>query len=130
MIAQLDGLELPARAWERDVLPARVSDYTAALLDMLCLTGEVSWARVSSGPTQLVGATPVALFLREHLDAWYSLRGTESDVATPLSDAAASVLAQLSTRGATFFHELRATCDLSDEDRAIERSRSWSPPAR
>ena len=25
VIAQLDGLELPARAWERDVLPGRVS---------------------------------------------------------------------------------------------------------
>jgi ATP-dependent helicase Lhr and Lhr-like helicase len=116
VIAQLDGLELPARAWERDVLPRRVHDYGSALLDMLCLTGEVSWARVSSGPTQLVGATPVALFLREHLDAWYSLRGTASYPVPELSSVAASVLAHLSTRGATFFHELRVACDLSDDD--------------
>ena len=41
VIAQLDGVELPARAWERDVLPARVERYEPAMLDMLCLTGEV-----------------------------------------------------------------------------------------
>ena len=61
VIAQLDGVELPARAWERDVLKARVDRYDPALLDMLCLTGEVAWARLSTGPTQVVGATPIAL---------------------------------------------------------------------
>ncbi len=70
VLAQLDGVELPARAWERDVLPARVDRYEPAMLDMLCLTGEVAWARLSTGPTQVVGATPIALFLREHADAW------------------------------------------------------------
>ena len=74
VIAQLDGLELPARAWERDVLPARVDGYEPSMLDMLCLTGDVGWARLSSGPTQVVGATPIALFLREQADAWPSLR--------------------------------------------------------
>ncbi len=64
VIAQLDGVELPARAWERDVLPARVERYEPSMLDMLCLTGEVAWARLSSGPTQVVGATPIALYLR------------------------------------------------------------------
>src|SRR6185503_19138706 len=63
VIAQLDGLELPARAWERDVLAARVERYESSLLDTLCLTGEVGWARLSNGPTQVVGATPIALFL-------------------------------------------------------------------
>ena len=70
VIAQLDGLELPARAWERDVLPARLERYESSLLDTLCLTGEVGWARLSSGPTQVVGATPIALFLRAHADHW------------------------------------------------------------
>src|SRR5262249_40626811 len=70
VLAQLDGTELPARAWERDALPARIQDYHPALLDMLCLTGEVAWARLSSGPTQVVGATPIALFLREHAAIW------------------------------------------------------------
>jgi ATP-dependent helicase Lhr and Lhr-like helicase len=70
VLEQCDGLELPARAWERDVLPARMDRYEPALLDTLCLTGEIAWARLSSGPTQIVGATPIALFLREHADIW------------------------------------------------------------
>ena len=65
VLAQLDGLELPARAWERDVLTARLERYEPSMLDMLCLSGEVGWARLSSGPSQVVGATPIALFLRE-----------------------------------------------------------------
>jgi ATP-dependent Lhr-like helicase len=62
VVAQLDGVEAPARAWERDVLAARVDQYDPAMLDLLCLTGSVAWARLSSGPTQVVGATPIALF--------------------------------------------------------------------
>jgi ATP-dependent Lhr-like helicase len=115
VIAQLDGLELPARAWEQEILPARVADYSPGLLDMLCLTGEVSWARVSSGPSQLVGATPVALFLREHLDAWYALRSHAAEGPGQVTGAAAQVLGRLASRGATFFHELRTTCELSDD---------------
>jgi ATP-dependent Lhr-like helicase len=55
------------------VLAARVDHYDPAMLDMLCLTGSVAWARLSSAPTQVVGATPIALFLREHADAWLAL---------------------------------------------------------
>ena len=78
VLAQLDGLELPARTWERDVLPARLERYESSLLDTLCLTGEVGWARLSSGPTQVVGATPIALFLRTNANHWYALRGDDS----------------------------------------------------
>ena len=77
VIAQLDGLELPARAWERDVLPARLERYESSWLDTLCLTGEVGWARVSSGPTQVVGATPIALFVRAHAEDWFALRAAD-----------------------------------------------------
>ena len=79
VLAQLDGLELPARAWERDVLPARLERYEPSMLDMLCLSGEVGWARLSSGPTQVVGATPIALFLRERADDWWALRETAAE---------------------------------------------------
>jgi len=83
-LESLDGFELAADAWERAVLPDRVDGYQPSMLDTLCLTGEVGWARLSSSArdaTQLVGATPVALFLREHGDAWQTLR--EPDVARP-----------------------------------------------
>jgi ATP-dependent Lhr-like helicase len=111
LIVQLDGLELPARAWERDVFPARLDRYDPSLLDMLCLTGEVSWARLSSGPTQVVGATPVALFLREHADAWHGESGfSRTETLTP---PALKIRDHLAAHGASFAHELAAACDLS-----------------
>jgi ATP-dependent Lhr-like helicase len=116
-IAQLDGVEAPARAWERDVLASRVERYEPAMLDMLCLTGAVAWARLSSGPTQVVGATPIALFLREHADAWLSMTSgadPHSSGADP-SGPRSVVLDHLRTHGASFANELAAACDLSDE---------------
>ncbi|MGH7644189.1 MAG: DEAD/DEAH box helicase, partial [Gemmatimonadales bacterium] len=46
VLGQLQGLELPAPAWERDVLPARIAQYNPADLEALCLSGEVAWARL------------------------------------------------------------------------------------
>ncbi|MDT5025857.1 MAG: ATP-dependent helicase Lhr and Lhr-like helicase, partial [Micromonosporaceae bacterium] len=43
-LAQLQGTAIPASAWERLVLPARVADYSSAYLDELCTSGEVIWA--------------------------------------------------------------------------------------
>ena len=122
VIAQLDGLELPARAWERDVLPARLERYESSLLDTLCLTGEVGWARLSSGPAHVVGATPIALFLREHAEDWFAVRTTNDSVERgpkpsrpELTDAAQRLLEHLCSRGASFAQEMRAACDLSDD---------------
>ena len=111
VVAQLDGVEVPARAWERDVLPARLDRYEPGLLDMLCLTGDVSWARLSTGPSQIVGATPIALFLREHADTWLALRsgGRSADIEHP-------VLQQLRQRGASFASDLAAACEMSTDD--------------
>ena len=117
VIAQLDGLELPATAWEKQVLPARVDGFEPGLLDMLCLTGEVGWARVSSGPTQMVGATPIGLYLRTHAEQWAALRETdvEPEVAN-LGEPARRLLDRLRTHGASFAHELRSVCDLDPDD--------------
>jgi ATP-dependent Lhr-like helicase len=117
VLAQLDGTEAPARAWERDVLAARLDRYDPAMLDMLCLTGTVAWARLSSGPTQVVGATPIALFLREHADAWLTLT-SGADPSGPPSEPerlAPQVIDYLRTHGASFASELAAACDLNDE---------------
>jgi ATP-dependent Lhr-like helicase len=45
-IEQLQGLELPAPAWERDVLPSRLAGYDPADLEHLCLGGVVAWGRL------------------------------------------------------------------------------------
>jgi ATP-dependent Lhr-like helicase len=113
VLAQLDGIELPARAWERHVLPARVQDYQPAMLDMLCLTGEVAWGRVSSGPTQVVGATPIAIFLRTHADAWLSVRGGTH---TELTPSAGQILERLRSHGASFAHEIGSSCRLTSRE--------------
>jgi ATP-dependent Lhr-like helicase len=110
VIAQLDGVELPARAWERDILPARVERYDPSMLDMLCLTGEVAWARLSSGPTQVVGATPIAVYVRANRSA-----AAAPPEATGLSDQASAVLEHLRNRGASFVTELESACRLTDE---------------
>ncbi|MDT4990421.1 MAG: ATP-dependent helicase Lhr and Lhr-like helicase [Actinoplanes sp.] len=43
-IEQLQGIAVPASAWERLLLPSRVADYSPAYLDELCGGGEVLWA--------------------------------------------------------------------------------------
>jgi ATP-dependent Lhr-like helicase len=117
-IAALDGFEVAAAAWEAAILPARVDRYDASMLDSLSLTGEIAWGRLSAtspsteGGTRLVGTTPVALFLREHAEAWYALKhstpSNQSAAESSLSDSARSVLETLRRRGASFAHELGA----------------------
>jgi ATP-dependent helicase Lhr and Lhr-like helicase len=112
VVTQLDGVELPARAWERDVLPARVERYDPAMLDALCLTGEVAWARLSSGPTQVVGATPIALYLRvSRGSAGPAREAPELPGACPTV-----VLEHLRVRGASFATELESACGLTEEE--------------
>ena len=117
IVSMLDGFELAASAWERSVLPARLDRYEPAMLDLLCLTGEVGWARLSpprpepgaSGDplARLVGATPVALFLREHADLWQGLRQNDAiDASAALSANAQALVKTLRSRGALFLREL------------------------
>jgi len=125
IVAALDGFELAATAWERAVLPARLDRYERSMLDMLCLTGEVGWARLSppgADPrSRLIGATPVALFLREHGDFWRRLRETDASsrlhVISTLGETARAVYEMLGLRGASFFRELMA-CAL-DQDALV-----------
>jgi ATP-dependent Lhr-like helicase len=125
VVESLDGFELAAEAWERTVLPVRVEGYQPSMLDTLCLTGEVGWARLSDGSrevTQVVGATPVALFLREHAAIWTALKAGPP-VPQPVSDIvpqpvcdtdSGTLLAVLRSRGASFIHDLTAATGLDD----------------
>lgn len=119
VIASLDGYELAAAAWERAVLPARLDRYDASMLDMLCLSGEAAWARLSrasvqDGPTPaLIPATPIALYLRQHAEAWRALRGVTEEA--PLGDVAQHVLSVLRSKGASFFNDLATACDLEPD---------------
>ena len=115
VIALLDGFEAPAGAWERTILPARMDRYDPALLDMLCLTGEVGWARLSPAATSVGGATPIAVFLREHAADWLALRQTSSTAEESLSEASARALTAVEAHGAMFFRDLATAAELDDE---------------
>ena len=113
VIAQLDGFEVPAAAWETEVLPSRVAEYDPALLDTLCMMGRVAWGRTGGRADGRTGgpirSTPIALFLREHLGDWLR-ESHESE--SPLSSYAGIVKQALEQRGASFFHELTAISGL------------------
>ncbi len=53
----LDGYEIPAGAWESDVLPARLASYDPLWLDGLCLSGEVAWGRLTPPAAATATAT-------------------------------------------------------------------------
>ena len=46
IVAQLEGFEAPAGAWESEILPARLAAYEPHWLDDRCLSGHVTWARL------------------------------------------------------------------------------------
>ncbi|HWW61603.1 MAG TPA: ATP-dependent DNA helicase, partial [Thermoanaerobaculia bacterium] len=103
VVAQLDGFEVAASAWERAVLPQRIDRYESSMLDALSFAGEVGWARLSASATLPVGATPVALFLREHAESWLAMREASELV---LSDSARRVYEMLQSRGASFSRDV------------------------
>ena len=50
-LSMLQGIDLPAVVWERDVLPRRTGAYSPAWLDSLCASGELVWVGAGSiGP--------------------------------------------------------------------------------
>jgi ATP-dependent Lhr-like helicase len=114
VLAQLEGFEAAASAWESELLPARIAGYEIAWLDDLCLAGRVVWARLrgrkASAGERVAGpvrATPTVLLQRRNLDAWLRLGGLAPGVALPLSSRAQGVADHLAAHGASFFDELQ-----------------------
>jgi ATP-dependent Lhr-like helicase len=136
VLQQLQGFEIPANAWERQVLARRIADYDPKWLDQLCLTGAVGWGRLSPHPATLyaggpadpnaprqrrvipTSVAPITFFMREEAD-WMSLRGNphfsqkQGEAGHPsesegrgLSHGAQLVLEFLRERGASFFADI------------------------
>ncbi|WP_116284260.1 ATP-dependent helicase [Subtercola boreus] len=98
VIEQLAGVPVPASAWETLVLPARVRDYSPAMLDELTAAGEIVW----SGSGSLAGS-----------DGWVSLHLADTVRVTlpempelEPSDLQSAVLKTLAGGGAYFFRNL------------------------
>ena len=113
VLQQLQGFELPASAWEREVLPARVGDYQSAWLDELCLAGEIIWARLTPKRSAASGsavtpsrATPVTLARRADFPTLLAAVRAYDDPPEPEGGAARELLALLRDRGALFIEEL------------------------
>ncbi len=47
VLAQLEGFEAPAGAWEGEILPARLPGYDPLWFDALCLAGRYVWGRLT-----------------------------------------------------------------------------------
>ncbi len=108
VLEQFEGYAAAAGAWESDLLPARLSDYSPRWLDEACRAGKFAWARL--GPSAKVAAstlrsTPLVLLPRSRLGLWQGL-GPAFDL-DALSPRAQKVHAALSQHGALFFDELR-----------------------
>src|SRR5262249_60524793 len=52
VVAQLEGFEAPAAAWESEILPARLAGYEPRFLDDRCLAGQVAWMRLRPRPAR------------------------------------------------------------------------------
>jgi len=141
VLRQLQGFEIPANAWERQVLSRRIVDYDPKWLDQLCLTGAVGWGRLSPHPATLdyspakpgadtqagvaprqrrvvpTSVAPITFFIREDAD-WMTPRHPGAELAgnNGLSHGAQQVLDFLRQRGASFFADIvRATEKLKAE---------------
>jgi ATP-dependent helicase Lhr and Lhr-like helicase len=137
VLRQLQGFEIPANAWERQVLARRVADYDPKWLDQLCLAGAVGWGRLSPHPATLdvsapaagdgapakqrrvipTSVAPISFFVREDAD-WMTPRHPAADagVSGGLSHGAKLVLDFLRQRGASFFADMvRGTGKLKAE---------------
>jgi ATP-dependent helicase Lhr and Lhr-like helicase len=129
VLRQLQGFEVAANAWERQVLARRVADYDPKVLDQLCLTGSVGWGRLSPHPATLedsaagkrrvipTSVAPITFFVREDAD-WMTPRhpGPDQPEARGLSEGARQVLDFLRQRGASFFADIvRGTGKLKAE---------------
>ena len=135
VIRQLQGMELPAPAWEQHVLPARMAAYDPAELEHLCLAGVVTWGRLrrdtgapeddpdaarlwdaaplalrpANGKTRRTTPTrsaPLAFVIREDLPHFLDPEALGWRGLQGLSAAARDVAAYLETFGASFLADI------------------------
>jgi len=118
-VGTLEGFEAPAGAWETEILPARIKGYEPSWFDELCLSGRLSWARLTPASggkdkdrvASPVRTTPIAVMERRSAALWMSLGGQSKSNLEP-STRAATVLDVLKIHGASFFDEVVAESGL------------------
>ncbi|HVL05137.1 MAG TPA: DEAD/DEAH box helicase [Acidimicrobiales bacterium] len=109
VVRQLQGVAIPASVLERDVLAARVADYSPRLLDELAAAGEVVW--VGAGPLGRDDGK-VMLFLRGQAPLLRAAAVGE----VPSGPDHDRLREFLERRGASFFRELSGIDDRASLD--------------
>ncbi|MBX3335570.1 MAG: DEAD/DEAH box helicase [Nitrospira sp.] len=123
VIQQLAGYEAAASSWESQLMRLRMAKYEPEFLDRLCLSGAVSWGRLSPHPMFLqvgelnrrrivaTSLAPITVFPRE--DSEWLMRVFHGEAAVSgtnpyaqLSAVAQDVRRLLHERGASFFADL------------------------
>ena len=112
VVEQLQGFELAAGAWEKAILPARVTGYRREWLDEACLDGGIAWGRLSvrsendelprRGGLAPSRATPITLTIRDDLPWLLRAARGEHRPAEPGPGRVGDVLDALRERGALF----------------------------
>jgi ATP-dependent helicase Lhr and Lhr-like helicase len=133
VIQQLTGFEAAASSWEPQLLRLRMAKYEPEFLDRLCLSGAVTWGRLSSHPAVSQGGNPdrrriiatsvapISVFLRDDSEWLLNVFCGETAVSgagsyAHLSSVAQDVRRALGERGASFFADLaRGTNHLPTE---------------
>jgi ATP-dependent Lhr-like helicase len=110
ILAQLEGFEAPAAAWETAILPARIAEYEPAWLDEQGRAGRFVWTRLAarhSDPARgasPVRGTPITLLARRNVKVWSLL--TEASDPAHLTSRAAAVARYIEEQGASFFDDI------------------------
>ncbi|MBI6947862.1 DEAD/DEAH box helicase [Pseudomonas koreensis] len=107
IIGQFEGYPAAASAWDSDLLPARLKDYSPSWLDDLCRNGKLVWTRLSARQKvsgTALRSTPIVLLPRSQVGLWSGL--AEQTPASELSPKTQKVYEALSQHGALFFDEL------------------------
>ncbi|MBT8136366.1 MAG: DEAD/DEAH box helicase [Gammaproteobacteria bacterium] len=121
VLEQLEGFAAPARAWEKEILPARIAGYRPEMLDQLCSAGRFTWLRLGAKAKpgkriRPVRTTPITLIERSNLSHWRLFGAPPAADVIELTDNARSVHGMLADRGASFFSDLVLDLDLKQRD--------------
>jgi ATP-dependent Lhr-like helicase len=118
LIEQLEGFALPAFAWEKEILPARMQMYLPQYLDQLCNTGRLTWRRLLERKPEttrkaqrrsLLRNSAICLLPRAHQVYWPVVIDQ-----TALTSQATKLMQVLQERGACFYDELQEATQLLD----------------
>jgi ATP-dependent Lhr-like helicase len=115
VLAQLEGFESPAGAWETEVIPSRITEYEPQWLDENIRAGRFIWTRLAARGgargddsaargASPVRSTPIVLLARRNVPLW-SMFADQSDPA-PLTSRAQAVADFIRAQGASFFDEI------------------------